>query len=80
LQLKWRRHRAVVVFGNFLKDAPGRSVIAEGKLAKYELTQEQALAMAKHTAEDAGRPFDPKSVKAPFVYYQIEAAGAVLTN
>ncbi len=34
--------------------------------------------MAKHAAEDAGRPFHPEAVQAPYVYYQIEGTGAVL--
>jgi hypothetical protein len=62
----------------FPKDAAGRTATAEGKLAKYELTKDQALAMAKHEAEDAGRPFHPETIKAPYLYYQIEGTGAVL--
>jgi hypothetical protein len=64
----------------FPKDAPGKSVIAEGKVVRFELTKEQAVAMAKHEAKDAGRPFNPESVKTPYVYYQIEGSGAVLTD
>lgn len=64
----------------FPKDAAGRSAIAEGTLAKYDLSKEQAIAMAKHEAEDAKRPFDPEMVKAPYVYYQIEGTGAVLSD
>jgi hypothetical protein len=63
---------------SFPKGAAGRSAIAEGKLAKYDLSRDEALAMAKHAAEDAGRPFHPDSVKAPYVYYQIEGTGAIL--
>ena len=62
----------------FPKDAAGRTAVAEGKLAKYDLTKEEAVAMAKHAAEDAGRPFNADAVKAPFVYYQIEGVGAVI--
>ena len=65
---------------SFPKDAAGKPVIAEGTLSKHSLTKEQAIAMAKHEADDAGRPFHRESVKAPFVYYQIEGTGAVLTE
>jgi hypothetical protein len=64
----------------FPKDAAGRSVVAEGKLARYQLSKEQAIAEAKHAAEDAGRPFHPESVKGPAVIYQIEGTGAVLLD
>lgn len=64
----------------FPKDAAGRSVVAEGVMAKYDLTKEEAIAMAKHEAEDAGRPFHPEAIKAPYVYYQIEGIGAVLSD
>src|ERR1700754_4583539 len=50
---------------SFPKDAAGRVATVEGKLAKYELTKEQALAEAKHAAEDAKRPYHPEDVKAP---------------
>ena len=64
----------------FPKDAAGRGVVAEGKLAKYNLNKQEALDMAKHAAEDAGRPFHPEAVKAPYVFYQIEGRGAVLAE
>lgn len=65
---------------SFPKDAAGRTAVAEGTLAKYDLTKDEAIAMAKHAAEDAGRPFHPESIKAPFVYFQIEGSGAVLSE
>jgi hypothetical protein len=64
----------------FPKDAAGRSAVAEGTLAKYELSKEAAIAAAKHEAADAGRPFHPESVKGPRVVYQIEGTGAVLSD
>jgi hypothetical protein len=64
----------------FPKDAPGRMAIAEGTLAKMELTREQAVAQAKHEAEETGRKFDPKSVKGPFTTYQIQGTGAVILS
>jgi hypothetical protein len=56
----------------------GRMATVEGKLAKYELTKEQAIAEAKHAAADAGRKFNPASVKGPQVIYQIEGNSAEL--
>jgi hypothetical protein len=64
----------------FPKDAAGKTAIAEGKLVKISLTKEQAIAQAKHEAEEQGRTFDPKSVKGPSVSYQIQGSGAVLLD
>ena len=59
----------------FPKDAAGRSVVAEGTLAKYSLSKEAAIAAAKHEAADAG-PFHPESVKGPpGGFYQIRGNG-----
>jgi hypothetical protein len=62
----------------FPKDASGRTAICEGKLSKIELTREQALAQAKHEAEESGRKFNPDSIKGPVTSYQIEGTGAVI--
>ena len=64
----------------FPKDAAGKTAIAEGKLVKLSLSREQAIAQAKHEAEEQGRKFDPKSVKGPTVNYQIQGTGAVLLD
>ena len=64
----------------FPKDAAGRSAVAEGTLAKFELSKEAAIAAAKHEAADAGRPFHPESVKGPLVVYEIEGTGAVVSE
>jgi hypothetical protein len=64
----------------FPKDAPGKMAIAEGTLAKIEMTREEAVAQAKHEAEESGRKFDPKSVKGPFTTYQIQGTGAVILS
>ncbi len=64
----------------FPKDAAGKTAIAEGKLVKVSLTQEQAVAQAKHEADEQGRKFNPKSVKGPSVSYQIQGSGAVLLD
>lgn len=62
----------------FPKDAAGRMAIAEGTLTKLELTRDLAVTQARHEAEEAGRKFDPKSVKGGVVSYQIQGTGAVL--
>lgn len=64
----------------FPKDAPGRMAVAEGKLKKIVLSREQAVAMARHEAEEQGRKFDPASVKAGKTFYQIQGTGAVLLD
>ena len=62
----------------FPKDSAGRKATAEGKFVKFNLTHEQAIAVAKHEAEEMGRPFDPASVKGPVAVYQIQGSGAVV--
>lgn len=60
--------------------AIGKMAVAEGKLAKVELTKEQAIAQAKHEAEANSRKFDPQSVKSGVTYYQIQGTGAVIVE
>lgn len=60
----------------FPKSAMGRQAIAEGKLVKFDLTREQAIARAKHEAEEQGRKFDPSAIKSGSTIYQIQGAGA----
>ncbi len=64
----------------FPKDAAGRMAIAEGKLAKITLTKKQAVAQAKHEAEEQGRKFDRASVRGPSISYQIQGTGAILLD
>lgn len=64
----------------FPKTAVGRTAIAEGTLKKFELTREQAVARAKHEAEEQGRKFNPDSVKGGATIYQIAGTGAVLLD
>ena len=63
----------------FPKDCVGKMAIAEGKLVKTEMSREEAIAEAKHHAEDAGRKFDESKVKAG-VKYSIEGTGAVVLS
>ncbi len=64
----------------FPKDSIGKTIVAEGKLAKIEQTKEQAIAQAKHEAEANKRKFDPASVTAGRTYYQIQGTGAVIVE
>jgi hypothetical protein len=64
----------------FPKDSIGKTAIAEGKLTRIQLTREQAIARARHEAEEQGRKFDPKSVKSGTTIYQIAGAGAVILD
>jgi hypothetical protein len=62
----------------FPKDSVGKTAVAEGTLAKIEMTKEQAIAQAKHEAEENHKKFDPTAVKGPVTTYQIQGAGAVI--
>jgi len=64
----------------FPKNSIGKQALAEGKLIKVELTKDQAIAQAKHTAEEQGRKFDPASITSGKTIYQIEGSGARLLN
>ncbi len=64
----------------FPKDGSGRMAVVEGKLARIELTEEQAAARARHEAEEQKRPFDPSRVKGPAVIYQLQGTGAVVLD
>jgi hypothetical protein len=62
----------------FPKEAVGKVAIAEGMLTRLTLTKDQAIAMARHEAEEQGRKFNPASVKSGAVIYQLKGAGAVI--
>ncbi len=64
----------------FPAKAIGKTALAEGKLVKIDLTTEQAVARAKHEAEEQGRSFNPDSVKGPVSFYQISGTGAVVLD
>ena len=64
----------------FPKDSSGKSAIAEGTLAKLELTKEEAADRARHEAEEKHRKFDPASVKGPMTIYQLQGTGAVILD
>jgi hypothetical protein len=62
----------------FPKTAVGKVAVARGKLVKLELTHDQAVAAARHEAEEQNRKFDPNSVKSGATMYQIQGEGALI--
>lgn len=64
----------------FPKDSPGKTVVAEGKFMKLDLTREQAVARAQEEAKDKGKTFDPASIKSGTTIYQIQGTGAVILD
>jgi hypothetical protein len=64
----------------FPKTAIGKMALAEGVFTKKEMSKEQALAEAKHEAEERGKKFDPSSITGPVVSYQVRGSGAVILN
>jgi len=62
----------------FPKDSIGKIAVAEGKFVKIEMTKEQAIAQAKHEAEENNKKFDPASITGPKTIYQISGTGAVV--
>ena len=64
----------------FPKDAAGKNAVAEGVLKKIELNQQQAVAYARHEAEERGQKFDASKIKTGMTMYQIQGTGAVLLD
>ena len=64
----------------FPKDASGKAAVAEGRFTKTVLTRDQVIAQAEEEAKEAGRKFDPTSVKSGITLYQIQGTGAVITG
>jgi hypothetical protein len=60
--------------------AVGKTVVAEGKLQKLELSREQAVVRARHEAEEQGRKFNPESIKSGVTIYQIQGSGALILD
>lgn len=64
----------------FPKNGAGRKAVAEGLLKKIELNQQQAVAWAKHEAEERGQKFDASKIKSGMTMYQIQGTGAVVLD
>ena len=56
----------------------GKKVVAEGTFTRMELTKEQAIARAKHEAEEKGTKCDESRITGPQTVYQIQGTGAVV--
>jgi hypothetical protein len=64
----------------FPGESVGKNAIAEGSVTKIELNREQAIASAKHEAEERGRKFDASKIKSGTTIYQIRGTGAVILD
>lgn len=64
----------------FPKNSAGKHTVAEGVLKKIELNQQQAVAYAKHEADERGQKFDASKIKSGMTMYQIQGTGAVLLD
>jgi len=64
----------------FPKNGAGRKATAEGVFKKIELNQTQAVAWAKHEAEERGQTFDASKIKGGMTIFQIQGTGAVLLD
>ena len=62
----------------FPLDVKGKDVVAEGIFRKIEMTRDEAIAHARHEAEERGTKFDPATVTGPVVQYRIDGTGAVV--
>jgi hypothetical protein len=60
----------------FPMEAKGKLARVEGIAEEIKLTQEQAIQMGKHHAEEQGIAFDPASVTGPVSFYRIRGLGA----
>lgn len=64
----------------FPQSSIGKNAIAEGKLEREEMTQEEARAAAKHEAEENGRVANTAAIKSAKVVYQIAGTGALILD
>ncbi len=62
----------------FPAEVVGHRAEVEGTFVKVVLSREQALARAKHHAEEHGEAFDPSSVTGPVTFYLVRGTGAVV--
>ena len=60
----------------FPVEAKGSTALVEGKVYKIELTQEKAIELFEHVAEEKGEEFDPTTITGPMTIYQIKGLGA----
>ena len=78
--LPFEKIKVKVVDGEivFPMDAKGRTARVEGIAEEMKLTQEQAVRMGKHHAEEQGTTFDPSTITGPVNFYRLRGLGAVI--
>lgn len=64
----------------FPEEATGQRARVEGVFEKIERTEEEAVAAARHRAEERGLEFDASTVTGPETVYRIKAEGAVIAE
>jgi len=64
----------------FPVDEKGGTVRAQGVVNAKEYTKEELLKQEKHHAEEAGKAFDPSTVKGPKVVVILKGEGAVISR
>jgi len=62
----------------FPVETKGKRVVAEGRFTRIEMTEDEAVAWAKHVAEELGNEFDPETAEVSTVIYQIAGSGATV--
>ncbi len=60
----------------FPLETKGQFATVEGIVEELSLTEDQALRMAKHRAEEQGKEFDPATITGPVSSYRIRGLGA----
>lgn len=78
--LPFEKIKVKVVDGEivFPMEAKGRLAKVEGIAEEMKLTQEQAIRMGKHHAEEQGTTFDPSTITGPVNFYRLRGLGAVI--
>lgn len=56
----------------------GRRAVAQGTVEKLTFDRRQALARARHSAEERGLEFDPQSVEPPYEELRLLGTGALI--
>lgn len=64
----------------FPVDEKGGTVRAQGVVSAKEYTREELLKQEKHNAEEAGKAFDPSTVKGPKIVVILKGEGAVISR
>jgi len=64
----------------FPVEEKGGTVRAQGVVSAKEYTKEELIEQAKHHAEEAGKTFDPSTVKGPKMVVILKGEGAVISR